>query len=63
MNDRDSEDRRTDRPIPRTLAGWPEGSTYVPREPVFLRDILAAEREDLQYAKQHRGRPARAEKA
>ena len=29
--------------MPRALVGWPEGSTYVPRKPVFFTDIFPAE--------------------
>lgn len=37
----------TERPIPRALAGWPEGSIYVPRVPVLMRDLFTQEHEDI----------------
>lgn len=32
-----------DRPVPRALVGWPEGSVYTPREPVFFTDLYPAD--------------------
>lgn len=29
--------------MPRALSGWPEGSVYVPREPVYFTDFYPAE--------------------
>lgn len=50
----DSDKRPTERPVPRVLAGWPEGSVYVPRQPILMRDFLAAEREELLFVKHRR---------
>ena len=43
-----------DRPMPRTLAGWPEGCEYVPRTPVLYPNLALADA--YPYEKQHRGR-------
>lgn len=48
----------TQRSVPRALAGWPEGMTYVPRPFVDIRALLNAECREYatEYVKQHRGR-------
>lgn len=34
---------RRESEMPRALSGWPEGSVYIPREPVFFTDFFPAE--------------------
>jgi hypothetical protein len=46
-----------ERSMPRALAGWPEGSVYTPRTPLFFADLFPETARI--YTKQHRGRGRR----